>query len=73
MSAVSTKWVPDEIVKKENMKEEKGSVLGRQAKSYCNSCSIHGLTYIAEDGRPISERQDGAKKNQINNRVEAFP
>ncbi len=34
---------------------KKAPNLGQQASSYAGACSIHGLTYIAEE-RPIVER-----------------
>eukprot|EP00094_Tigriopus_californicus_P002100 TCALIF_02024-PA protein Name:"Similar to Nach Sodium channel protein Nach (Drosophila melanogaster)" AED:0.08 eAED:0.09 QI:38/0.85/0.37/1/0.28/0.5/8/0/589 len=34
---------------------KKDLLLKRQAKEYCGAASIHGLTYIAEEGRPIWE------------------
>lgn len=36
--------------------EEDDTLLKRQAKGYAGNSTIHGLTYIAEDGRPISEK-----------------
>ncbi len=36
--------------------EKKDYLLKRQAKAYAGASTIHGLTYIAEDGRPNTER-----------------
>ncbi len=35
----------------------KDFLLKRQAKAYARKASIHGLTYIAEDGRPNVEKE----------------
>ncbi len=36
--------------------EEEDVLLKRQAKGYARNSTIHGLAYIAEDARPISEK-----------------
>ncbi len=38
-----------------NMARKKDYLLKRQAKDYAGASSIHGLAYIAEDGRPKLE------------------
>ena len=37
--------------------EERGPLLKRQLKGYCDAASIHGLRYLSEERRPICERQ----------------
>ncbi len=36
--------------------KSKEFLLKKQAKDYANNSTIHGLNYIAEHGRPISEK-----------------
>lgn len=46
---------------KDNANGEEDTLLKKQAKGYASNSTIHGLTYIAEDGRPISEKYERTK------------
>jgi len=37
-------------------KKKESTLMGRQAKDYAGASTIHGLTYIAEEGRPRVEK-----------------
>ncbi len=46
---------PDMYDSMSSSNKKQDFLLKRQAKAYAGSSSIHGLGYIAEDGRPIYE------------------